>query len=125
MPAGTRTPLGDAFAWLDSPDPAHTALAIDAVDAVRLVRVADALRQRGTALRTAAGYEIFIDVETGQAVFSLRTVAGDRLFLLRVDSPLSAGEANLRKAVLTRNGDLRISFHRGRFSSPAAAKAAC
>lgn len=37
-------PVRDAFAWLDSPDPAHTALAQDAVDAVRLVRVADALR---------------------------------------------------------------------------------
>ena len=112
-------PAADAFAWVDSPDPAHRALTTDAVDAVRLVRVADALRQRGSALRTAAGYEIFIDVETGQAVFSLRTSAGDRLFLLRFDSPMSAGEANLRKAVVTRNGDLRISFHRGRFSSPA------
>ena len=118
-------PAGDAFAWLDSPHPAHRALTTDAVDAVRLVRVADALRQRGSALRTAAGYEIFIDVDTGQAVFSLRTSAGDRLFLLGFDSPMSAGEANVRKAVVTRNGDLRISFHRGRFSSPAAAKAAC
>jgi hypothetical protein len=116
--------VGESFAWLESGEAAHDALAVDAVDAVRLVRVADALRQRGTALRTAAGYEIFVDVETGQAVFSLRTAAGDRLFLLRVDSQLSAGEANVRKAVLTRGGDLRISFHRGRFSSPEAAHAA-
>ncbi len=118
-------PGGDAFAWMDSPHPAHRALTTDAVDAVRLVRVADALRQRGSALRTAAGYEIFIDVETGEAVFSLRTSAGDQLFLLRFDSRMGAGEANVRKAVVTPNGDLRISFHRGRFSSPAAAKAAC
>lgn len=118
-------PLRDAFAWLGSVDPAHIALAVDAVDAVRLVRVADALRQRGTALRTAAGYEIFVDVGTGEAVFSLRTAVGDRLFLLRVGSPLSAGEANLRKALLTRTGNLRISFHRGRFSTPEAAKVAC
>jgi hypothetical protein len=117
-------PARDAFAWLDSPDPAHTALAIDAVDAVRLVRVADALRQRGSTLRTAAGYEIFIDAETGQGVVGLRTAAGDRLFLLRVDNPLSAGEANVRRAVMTPKGDLRISFHRGRFSSSDAAKAA-
>ncbi len=116
---------GDAFAWLDSPDPSHRALTTDAVDAVRLVRVADALRQRGSALRTAAGYEIFIDVETGQAVFSLRTSAGDRLFLLGFDSPMSAGEANVRRAVVTPSGDLRISFHRGRFTSAVAAKAAC
>jgi hypothetical protein len=118
-------PAHDAFAWLDSPHPAHRAFADDALDAVRLVRAADALRQRGTTLRTAAGYEIFIDSETGQAVFSLRTSAGDRLLLLRLDSPLSAGEANLRKAEVTPSGDLRISFHRGRFSSSGAAEVAC
>ena len=99
-------------------------LADDAVDAVRLVRAADALRQRGTTLRTAAGYEIFIDAETGQAVFSLRTTLGENLFLLRVDSPLSAGEANIRKAEVTPHGNLRMSFHRGRFDTPAAATAA-
>jgi hypothetical protein len=118
-------PRRDAFAWLDSPAPEHSALAVDAVDAVRLVRVADALRQRGTALRTAAGYEIFVDVATGESVFSLRTVDGDRLFLLRLGTWHSSGEANLRKAMLTRNGELRISFHRGRFSTPEAAAAAC
>ena len=117
-------PILDAFAWLDSPHPVHRALADDVVDAVRLVRVADALRQRGTTLRTAAGYEIFIDVATGKAVFSLRTSSGDRLFLLRVDSPLSAGEANIRNVLVTANGNLRVSFHRGRFNSPTAAKAA-
>ena len=115
-------PERDAFAWLDSHESAHSALAADAVDAVRLVRAADALRQRGTALRTAAGYEIFIDVGTGQTVFSLRTAAGDRLYLFRVDAQLGAGEANIRKAVLTRNGHLRISFHRGRFNSAEAAR---
>ena len=94
-------------------------------DAVRLVRAADALRQRGTTLRTAAGYEIFIDADAGAAVFALRTVANDRLLLLRADSPLSAGEANLRCAFVTPHGNLRIAFHRGRFSSPAAAAAAC
>jgi hypothetical protein len=119
-------PARDAFAWLESPDPVHRELADDAVDAVRLLRAADALRQRGTALRTAAGYEIFIDADTGQAVFSFRTApAGDRLFLLRVDSPYSAGEANVRNAVVTPNGDVRVSFHRGRFSSDAAAATAC
>lgn len=118
-------PIHDSFAWLDSPDPEHTALAVDAVDAVRVVRTADALRQRGTALRTAAGFEIFVDIGTGQAVFSLRNLAGDRLYLLRVGSPLSAGEANLRKALLTHGGGLRIAFHRGRFSTPEAVEAAC
>jgi hypothetical protein len=118
-------PVGDAYAWLVSNDPAHVALADDAIDAVRLVRAADALRQRGTTLRTAAGYEIFIDAETGRSVYALRTSAGERLFLLRVDSPMGAGEANVRRAVVTQNGDLRLSFHRGRFSSAAAAESAC
>jgi hypothetical protein len=38
---------------------------------------------------------------------------------------LSAGEANLRCAFVTPHGDLRVAFHRGRFSSPAAASTAC
>ena len=110
-------PARDAYAWLDSPHAAHRALVDDAIDAVRLVRAADALRQRGTTLRTAAGYEIFIDADSGAAVFALRTAGNDRLLLLRADSPLSAGEANLRCAFVTPHGDLRIAFHRGRFSS--------
>ena len=118
-------PVRDAYAWLDSPDAAHRALADDAVDAVRLVRAADALRQRGTRLRTAAGYEIFIDADTGATVFALRTAGNDRLLLLRADSSLSAGEANLRGAFVTPRGNLRIAFHRGRFSSAGAAAAAC
>jgi hypothetical protein len=118
-------PATEAYAWLESPHPAHRALADDAVDAVRLVRAADALRQRGTTLRTNAGYEVFIDVETGRAVFSMHTSDDDRQFLLRVDNPLSAGEANVRKAEVTPTGNLRMSFHRGRFSSTDAAGTAC
>jgi hypothetical protein len=118
-------PAGDAYAWLDSPETAHRALVDDAIDAVRLVRAADALRQRGTTLRTAAGYEIFIDAESGSAVFALRTAGNDHLLLLRADSPLSAGEANLRSALVTPHGDLRIALHRGRFSSRRAEAAAC
>jgi hypothetical protein len=117
-------PARDAFGWLDAEDEAQRAFADDAVDAARLVRASDALRQRGTTLRTAAGYEIFIDVATGQAVISLRNASGDRLVLLRSDSQFSAGEANIRKAEMTPNGDLRISFHRGRFSSAEAADTA-
>ena len=115
----------DAYAWLDSPEPAHRAFAEDAIDAARLVRAADALRQRGTTLRTTAGYEIFIDRDTGKAVFALRRTDGGRLVFLRVESPLSAGEANLRGAWVTRSGDLRVALHRGRFGSPSASAAAC
>jgi hypothetical protein len=118
-------PMRDPYAWLDSPDAAHRALVDDAIDAVRLVRAADALRQRGTTLRTSAGYEIFIDADSGSAVFALRTEANDQLFLLRAASPVNAGEANLRRASVTPHGNLRVAFHRGRFSSPEAAAAAC
>jgi len=114
-------PAHDGFAWLDSADQAHRALAEDAVDAIRLLRAADALRQRGTTLRTAAGYEIFIDADTGHSVFSLRTSTGSGLVYLRVDNAYSSGEANVRQAAVTPHGDLRISFHRGRFTSPEAA----
>jgi hypothetical protein len=113
------------YAWLDSSQAAQRALVDDAIDAVRLVRAADALRQRGTTLRTSAGYEIFIDADSGSAVFALRTKANDRLFLVRGDSPINAGEANLRRAFVTPQGDLRVAFHRGRFSSPESAAAAC
>jgi hypothetical protein len=117
-------PDAEPYTWLDAPHAAHRALTDDAIDAVRLVRAADALRQRGTTLRTSAGYEIFIDVDSGAAVFALRTEGNDRLFLLRAASPVNAGEANLRRAVVTPHGNLRIAFHRGRFRSPAAAAAA-
>src|SRR4051795_8006789 len=117
-------PMREPYAWLDSAHAAHRALADDAIDAVRLVRAADALRQRGTTLRTSAGYEIFIDAESGSAVFALRTEGNDRLFLVRAASPVNAGEANLRRAFVTPHGNLRVAFHRGRFSSPEAAAAA-
>ena len=113
----------EAYVWLDSPDAAHRALADDAIDAARLVRAADALRQRGTTLKTAAGYEIFIDADTGEAVFALRRRQRP-FFCLRVDSPLSAGEANLRGAFVTPHGHLRVAFHRGRFRSQDGAAAA-
>ena len=39
-------------------------LADDVVDALRALRAADVLRQRGTALRTSGGYEVFFDART-------------------------------------------------------------
>src|SRR6266513_1418730 len=59
-----ESPLEDSFAWLTSQDVAHRSLADDVLDALRLLRVADALRQRGTSLRTTGGYEILIDAAT-------------------------------------------------------------
>jgi hypothetical protein len=85
-----------------------------------VVRAADALRQRGTTLRTAAGYEVFIDVRTGDAVYALRETDSRALHLLRIDSCYPAGEANLRVAIVTAEGHLRIAVNRGAFDTIAA-----
>ena len=105
----------DAFAWLTTTDgPLHD-LAQDAIDTVRALRCADALRQRGTVLRTSAGYEIYVNGQTANAVFSLR-LGADRLYLLELPGPISAGEANMASSELDPCGDLRVTFHRGAFA---------
>ena len=45
--------------------------------------------QRGASLRTAAGYEIFVDT-AGYAVYALREPGNTAVHLLRVDSPIAA-----------------------------------
>lgn len=119
-----ESPLADSFEWLTSQHVAHRRLADDVVDALRMLRVADALRQRGTSLRTTGGYEILIDAATGEVVFSLRTADNAMLYLLRGHNARSAGEANLRAVTVTAEGQVRIAFHRGAFLEPEAAIAA-
>jgi len=109
-----------SFSWLTSPAASHQALVQDVIDALRLLRSADALRQRGTTLRTAAGYEVFIDVRTGDAVYALRESDNRALHLLRIPRVYPAGEANLRVATVTPHGDLRIAVNRGAFDTAAA-----
>jgi hypothetical protein len=108
-------PLDTSFAWLVSDEPAQRSLADDVIDALRVLRAADALRQRGTTLKTTAGYEIFIDAASGEAIFSLRSADNSKVYLLKGDSPKSAGEANLRVAAVTPNGNLRFVFYRGAY----------
>jgi len=115
-------PLGQSFAWLESGEFAQVQLADDVVDALRVLRAADALRQRGTSLKTSAGYEIFVDAATGEAVYALRSAANDEVYLLRGSRPGNAGEANVRLAAVTETGHLRIAFHRGSFLRPEAAR---
>lgn len=107
----------DAFAWLVSRQPEALALADDVIDTVRALRCADALRQRGTVLRTSGGYEIFMDQASARAVVALTTPA-NQLFFLAISDPISAGEANIAGSELDGACDLRISFHRGRFTDP-------
>jgi hypothetical protein len=110
--------------WLTCADPVHRLFADDVMDAVRLLRAADALRQRGTGLRTSGGFEVCMDAATGQAVYTLRAADGASTYALSFHDLKSAGEANIRTATLTPNGHMRVAFHRGSYRSADAARAA-
>jgi hypothetical protein len=106
----------ESFRWLVGEEPLVRQLADDVSDTLRSLRCADALRQRGTTLKTSGSYEIFVDRKTGNAIFALRKKDQD-LILVEIPDPISAGEANLASCELTQDGDLRASFHRGNFSN--------
>ena len=116
---------GESFAWLDSAFPpfspqgdsdreATRALVLDVVDTLRALRCADALRQRGTVLKTSGNYEVFVDQRSANAVYAMR-LGSDRLYLLELSDKISAGEANLASSEIDRDGNLRVSFFRGSF----------
>ena len=68
----TRTPTRYAdptqsFAWLSAMDGPQAELADDVIDALRALRAADVLRQRGTVLRTSGGFELCMDARDGAA----------------------------------------------------------
>lgn len=109
-----QNPRQEAFCWLVSPHPQLQALVADAIDTLRVLRCADALRQRGAVLKTSGGYEISVNQRTGNAVYALRQ-RDRRLFLFESLDPVSAGEANIASSELDPAGDLRISFVRGAF----------
>ena len=125
MPADTNTDAYDdpaqSFAWLTAPDGPQAELADDVIDAVRALRAADVLRQRGTVLRTSGGFELCMDAETARAVCTLRPATGDAAYVITYDDDRGAGEANIRSAFVTPRGDLRIAFHRGAFATKDAA----
>jgi hypothetical protein len=106
-----------AFDWINTSDPVHRSFFQDVLDAVVIVRVADAMRQRGTTFRTSAGYEIVVDGRTGSPLAVLRARDGGASYLATFDSPISVGEANLRAADLRSPFALRFEFHRGEFAS--------
>lgn len=104
-----------AYSWLAARSGPSADLAHDVVDVVRVLRVADVLRQRGTALKTSGGFEVFFDARTGRAVCTLRPADRSSAYLVTYDSQRGAGEANISMATLTHRGDLRFAFHRGSF----------
>jgi hypothetical protein len=105
----------DAFGWLVSEQAAVRALVQDVVDTLRALRCADALRQRGTVMKTSGNYEVFVDRITAYPIYALRKGNG-QLLLLTLPNPISGGEANIAGSELGRDGSLRISFHRGAFA---------
>jgi hypothetical protein len=105
----------DSFVWLTSDEPALRDLTEDVIDTLRCLRSADALRQRGTTLKTSAGYEVFVSQSTASSIYALRSADTSKLYMIEGDQPLNAGEANMVSSELTHEGDLRVAFHRGRF----------
>jgi hypothetical protein len=105
----------DAFLWLTSENTDLRELADDVIDTLRALRCADALRQRGTVLKTSGNYEVFVDQRTANAVYALR-LDEEHLYLLELPDRIGAGEANIASSELDRDGNLRISFHHGMFS---------
>jgi hypothetical protein len=121
--AGRPGPLHADFGWLDAPEGPGRELVEDVIDTLRALRCADALRQRGTALKTSGGYEVFVDERSANAVYALRPDPG-HLYFLEVPDPVAAGEANLAGSQLDAGGDLRLSFHHGAFRDPATVRKA-
>lgn len=109
-----------SFQWLVSPHPELQALVQDVIDTIRALRCADALRQRGHAFRTSAGYEVLVNQHTANAVYALQTSDSSKLFLLEGKDAISSGEANMTSCELDQDRNLRVSFDRGSFSTPEA-----
>jgi len=106
---------GEGFRWLTDGRPRLRRLFLNVLDTLRCLRAADALRQRGTTLRTSAGYEVFVDQQSANAIYALRSENGDELYLLEGKKPLNAGEANLASSEIDAEGNLRVSPQRGGF----------
>jgi len=111
----------EAFTWMIHDHPALQALTRDVVDTLRALRVADALRQRGTTLKTSGGYQILIDQNTADAVIALQKSSGE-MIMLEVQKTHSIGEANIASSEITLGGNLRLSFHRGSFRTEEAVR---
>lgn len=110
----------ESYLWLISDHQETQELAADVISTLRALRTADCLRQRGSTIKTSAGYQIFLNRATGLAIFALQSDKRDATYLLEVDYAVSAGEANIATCELTMKGTLRIAFRQGAFSTPEA-----
>ena len=112
-----------SFLWLLSSNKIIKKLIVDVIDALRVLRSADALRQRGTELKTSAQFQIFISQFTANAIYALTSKDG-RIYFLEVDKTINSGEANIAHMHFTNEGDLRFAFHRGFFHTEKATERA-
>ena len=109
----------DAFGWLTDGRLALAELAEDAIDTVRALRrrcICASARSAGNIRDTTRSSSI-----ATAAARSTPTPGRERLYLLELSDPISAGEANIASSEVERTGDLRISFSPGgSFSAPGA-----
>lgn len=104
----------DSFAWLLSNHHKSKLFIEDIVDSLRVLHSADALRQRGTRLKTSSGYQIFFDSNTAKVIYAIKN-SKQQIFLLETDRKINAGEANLESADFTPEGNLAFRFHQENF----------
>lgn len=109
----------EAYSWLDCQGPMINDIVEDILDSLRVFRAADALRQRGTLLKTSANYQMIVDYKTADVVYAL-TLKNGRNYLLAMDNPINAGEANLSWSDFSPDGSLCFAFYHGLFGSPVA-----
>lgn len=112
----------ESYQWLTSENPEVVELREDVLDTLRVLRAANASRQRGAKLRATGEHQIFLDHHSAKAIFAVST--NEKMLLLESQDTLLAGEVNLSSTEFTQAGDLRISFYRGIFGDDNATKRA-
>lgn len=105
----------ESFAWLTSNNQEQEIIS-DIIDTIRVLRAADALRQRGIMLKTSGAYPILLDPMKAKTIYSIFMESGENI-LLETDNDINAGEASLKFSGLTNNGDLEFVFFTGKFHS--------
>lgn len=113
----------DSFKWLEESNPKAREFISDVIDTLRVLRCSDALRQRGTELKTSAQFQIFVNQFTANTIYALTSKKG-KMYFLEIDDRISSGEANIASIFFTKEGHLRLELHRGFFHSEEATKRA-
>jgi hypothetical protein len=107
-----------AYDWLET----NPKLSADMIDAVRILRPADAMRWRGpNDSRSSNGSSIGVAVIDGEVTTFMRMADAEsgRTYMVRFDSPISMGEANTRYTSVNAKGELTLGLDKGSFGSEA------